>query len=165
MTDGKQILVVDDEPVIRVLIKRILAQDGYRIREAGSGEQALAELKANGSDIALLLTDLAMPGMHGTELAARARTLVPNLPVLYMSGYSDELSKLQSTEFIQKPFNHSALLNKVRNAMSRGDETAARTAKPAGRLPFTRGLISDQAADETVRTLIRAEWELARKKV
>lgn len=161
MTDGKQILVVDDEPLIRVLVRRILGEQGYRIKEAASGDQAIAILKASGSEIDLLLTDMKMPGMHGTELATIARSMLPDLPVLYMSGYSEELSKLQSAEFIEKPFNRNSMLNKIRTAFA---AAARETSANSGGRQSSRSAAAEQLVDDTIRKLMRAEWELARRK-
>lgn len=160
MTDDKQILVVDDEPLIRVLVRRILGEQGFRIKEAASGEQALTILKASGAEIDLLLTDMKMPGMHGSELAKLAKAMLPDLLVLFMSGFSDELTKLQSSEFIEKPFTRISMLNKVRTAFAgtpaKVEPRQARQSRSAG---------SEQMLDDTVRKLMRAEWELARKKI
>jgi CheY-like chemotaxis protein len=92
-----------------------LSHQGYRVLHAASGDEAIAIAEADHGDIDLLLTDARMPGMSGIELA---RTLVgrrPGLPVLVMSGYSDETLSLggQPIPLLSKPFTPRQLRQKV----------------------------------------------------
>lgn len=84
---GQLVLLVDDEPDVRAVGARTMEHLGYRALAVGSGEAALGELRRRGSDVALLITDLTMPGMSGLELAKEARALSPDLPVVLCTGY------------------------------------------------------------------------------
>ena len=151
MTEDHTILVVDDESPVRMLVKRILGDQGYRILEAGSGEHALQILRDSGTSVDLLFTDLKMPGMHGTELARMARAMLPSLPILYMSGYSNELGSVSEADFVEKPFNRAVLLSKVQRAL--------------GSLPEPRPVARQTQPEDLSTQLMHAEWSMARRKV
>jgi CheY-like chemotaxis protein len=108
-TTSVTVLLVDDEPALRELLVEVLTDSGYRVLEAASGSEALAMTSTSDAAIDILVTDVRMPGIDGPELAASARTVVPKLKVLYMSGYTDHHlfhENLTGAEanFIQKPF-------------------------------------------------------------
>jgi two-component system, cell cycle sensor histidine kinase and response regulator CckA len=113
ISEGHCILVVEDEEAVRRLVGRILTGSGYRVIEADSGTDALAQLEADGR-VDLLLTDVRMPGMSGRELALNVQMLYPRIRVLYMSGYAEEALADNSIRgqdsWIQKPFSAEALL-------------------------------------------------------
>ena len=116
------ILVVEDEPGIRALVRKILRRERYNVLEAGSGEEALALANAEGGRVNLLLTDVMLPGMSGRELAERMRESVPELDVLYVSGFTDDEAVRRGafppgSKFLQKPFTLGALVGKVREAL------------------------------------------------
>lgn len=96
------ILVVDDDPDVREILAETLTEFGYRVLQAGSGEEALP-LLAQRQDIALLITDVRMPGMSGLELAGLAQTRDPRLRVIVMSGYF--LPQPVTARFLRKPFH------------------------------------------------------------
>jgi len=113
------ILVVDDEPLIRVLAKRFLERSGYKAMEAGSGAEALRVLRQQPCNIALLLTDIVMPGISGIELAQEAHALQPALPVIFLSGYSSRLAdSVDSYPCLQKPFKRQELVRLVAKALA-----------------------------------------------
>jgi CheY-like chemotaxis protein len=85
-----QVLVVDDEPAIRQLIRRMLEPEGYRIEEAGDGSEALRSLKSQPADC--VITDICMPGMGGCDLIASLRRVAPLLPVIAITGAADTRS-------------------------------------------------------------------------
>jgi CheY-like chemotaxis protein/signal transduction histidine kinase len=120
------ILVVDDEPGIRGLMRKILRRERYMVLEAGNAEEALAVALSHAGPIDLLLTDVMMPGLTGPELARRMCEAAPNLKVLYISGYAPE-EALQPAQlaagfaFLSKPFTLGALVSKVRDTL---DSTA-----------------------------------------
>lgn len=117
------ILLVEDDPAVRELARKVLEQRGYRVLEANSGAEALRVWPAMRDRVALLLTDLVMPeGVSGHELAQRLRADRPGLKVIYISGYSAEFSggefALSSDEaFLQKPFSAGALLEATRRRL------------------------------------------------
>jgi two-component system cell cycle sensor histidine kinase/response regulator CckA len=95
------ILLVEDEPSLRVLARRILQRHGYTVFEATSGLEAQAVWREQSGKVDLLLTDMVMPdGLTGRELAERLRAERPGLKVIYSSGYSSEVA---STDFISRP--------------------------------------------------------------
>ena len=103
--------------LIRMTVTEELADAGYRCLEAANGADALALLAAN-PDVSLLITDLGLPGgMNGRQVADAARASRPDLPVLFITGYSDQggLSdgELQRTGMMAKPFRMAEMLNKV----------------------------------------------------
>jgi two-component system cell cycle sensor histidine kinase/response regulator CckA len=100
----------------------VLSRAGYRVLHAGGADEALRVATGHADVIDLLLTDVIMPGPTGVELAARLQAIRGNVPVLFMSGYSDNTvirNGLLSQEaaFLQKPFTPAALLDKVRQVL------------------------------------------------
>ena len=87
---GEGVLLVEDETAVREMASRVLQEYGYAVIEASDGREALGLLEQSDGRIRLLVTDVVMPGMNGRELARRAQALSPGLPVLYMSGYTDD---------------------------------------------------------------------------
>ncbi|HEX8051991.1 MAG TPA: ATP-binding protein, partial [Thermoleophilaceae bacterium] len=120
-TDGATVLVVEDEDPVRRLTCRILAGSGYECLEARGGEEALRLYEQHRSRVALLLSDVVMPGMSGQELAQRIGGEGSGPPVLFMSGYTDEavLPRERADEgaLLHKPFTADALLRSVREAL------------------------------------------------
>jgi signal transduction histidine kinase/ActR/RegA family two-component response regulator len=120
--DAETILVVDDDDHIRAVTARMLQGLGYRVTTATSGEEALRVATAAGSRIALVLTDIVMPGMGGPTLAARLRSHLPGLPILFCSGYpagagAAELA-LAAGPLLAKPFTVESLRMAVSGALS-----------------------------------------------
>ena len=115
------ILVVDDEPGIRALVAKILRRERYEVIEAGSAADAATVSAAQPRPIELLVTDVMLPDRTGIVLAEQLREQLPNVKVLYMSGYTeDERARAGSfppgSKFLQKPFTLSALVAKVRES-------------------------------------------------
>ena len=120
---GETILVVEDEPMVRQLVVRTLERLGYRCLEAGDGAEALRMLQAHGVPVAGVVTDLVMPHMNGRELGEHLAAFRPELPVLFMSGYTnDEMIRRDllapEAPFIQKPFEVEAFAAKLRALLS-----------------------------------------------
>jgi two-component system cell cycle sensor histidine kinase/response regulator CckA len=120
---SETILIVEDEEAVRRLTRRLLEARGYRILEAGNGAEGLAAAREHRDPIHLLLTDMVMPDMTGTELAARLQESRRNLRVLFMSGYTDDAVVRNGLLgpgrlFLQKPFTPDALARKVRAALA-----------------------------------------------
>jgi PAS domain S-box-containing protein len=117
---GRRVLLVDDEEPVRRIAARILSRHGYEVVAPASAAEAL-ELVSPGSEngFDLLVTDIVMPHMSGTDLAARARDSQPGLRVLFMSGYSDRAGDAaQNGAFLSKPFDEQSLLDKVRESLA-----------------------------------------------
>lgn len=126
---GETLVLVEDEKQVREVVSRILTAAGYRLRTFASARDALAGLQDPGAEPPrLLLTDLVMPEMGGDELAREARKALPQLPVLFMSGYAQDLvagkiDDLAPFHHIGKPFGAKALREKVRRLLDE-DETS-----------------------------------------
>jgi CheY-like chemotaxis protein len=114
---SETILLVDDEEGVRKLCCALLKANGYDVLEAGNGNAAVAAFEKNAHKVGLLLTDIVMPQMSGFELGQRLNELAPNLKVLYMSGYRQNLAGDTQVEFLHKPFTPDALLAKVREVL------------------------------------------------
>ena len=119
---GEKILIVEDEPQVRHMMKRALEDAGYSVLEAGSGAEALGLVKRMDKTIDLLLTDVAMPGMNGRELADQVSRLAPGTPVLFTSGYTEgEIERRgllgPGAAFIQKPLTPATLVRAVRDQL------------------------------------------------
>jgi CheY-like chemotaxis protein len=109
-----RVLVVDDEPAIRVIVRTYLERAGMLTIGAGSGEQALEMLQRDPPGIGLLITDVVMPGMSGHQLCERARKLRPALPVIFISAYSDGALKPDPlTRWLSKPLHFDRLMNEA----------------------------------------------------
>lgn len=116
------VLLVEDETIVRELVREILERDGYRVISAPTPADALDASRAADDSIDLLLTDIVMPGMSGPEVAETLAESREGLKVLYMSGYSDELAEERGllqpgTAFIQKPFRAEELTEKIRSLL------------------------------------------------
>jgi len=117
---GARIIVVDDEKTIRDGLRRILAGEGYEVELSDSGYSALEKLQA--MDFSTVITDLKMPGMDGMEVLKSITTLQPNVPVIFITGYSTldnavEVMKMGAFDYIPKPFTADLILEKVNKAL------------------------------------------------
>ncbi|MGZ8450061.1 MAG: response regulator [Candidatus Deferrimicrobiaceae bacterium] len=119
---GENILLVEDEEMVRELVQEGLRRDGYSVLAAGNALEAISLLERHSRPIDLLLTDLMMPGMNGMELARRLMSSHPGMKVLLMSGYSEEeigkfVGKEPGSAFLQKPVTPSLVSRKVREVL------------------------------------------------
>ena len=115
----ESVLVVEDDPSMRRMAERILGRAGYEVSTSPGGRDALRQLEAD-DHFDLLLTDVVMPEMSGTELAGRAAALYPELRILLMSGYVDRpgVGPVEDdAELLEKPFRAEDLLEKVREVL------------------------------------------------
>ena len=119
---NETILIVEDEEEVRKLAGKILERQGYKILETFNGDDALVACERSRSPIHLMLADVVMPGMSGSELAKLLKPLYPEIKILYMSGYTDDsivrhgvLEK--GVNYIQKPFTMEGLARKVREVL------------------------------------------------
>ena len=116
--EGNTILLVEDDHIMRRLTRRMLEDHGYAVIDAPNGKVALQLAQSHPGEIGLVLTDVIMPTMNGPDLAAQLRQSHPNLPIVYMSGYTGELigqEELAKSGFalLEKPFTRTALLTSV----------------------------------------------------
>ncbi len=129
------ILVVEDEPPLRRLVVSVLAAAGHQVLEAVNGYEAIA-LAEGHERIDLLLTDVIMPGITGPDVAARLRSRRPELAVLYMSGYDNELIDQKALErtasFLPKPFTPHSLLASVNELIGAGHAAQSKNGEAAG---------------------------------
>ena len=117
------ILLVEDEAAVRLLVRNVLAQHGYRVLEASCGAEALSICESYQGPVHLVLTDVVMPGLKGPELVDRLRRRIPNSRVLYISGYTDNAIEYfrhaeHNNAFLAKPFSLDEVLKKVREVLN-----------------------------------------------
>jgi two-component system KDP operon response regulator KdpE len=148
MTASASILVIDDEPPIRRLLRTGLGTQGYAIAEAGDGAAALASLEAGGIDLVIL--DLGLPDMAGHALLAAIRERWPDLPVLILSSRDDERGKVEALDlgaddYVTKPFGMNELLARIRTALRH--RLAMQGERPVFRL--------DELSVDLVRRIVR----------
>ncbi|MCH8744850.1 MAG: response regulator [Chloroflexi bacterium] len=129
LPQGKEtVLLAEDEPLVRSMVATVLRDRGYLVLETANGAEALGMVqKHDGEDIQLLLTDVVMPQMSGTELAEQIWATHPDIKVLFTSGYTgDFISSVNnsptSSNFLAKPYMPEALAVKVREVL---DQRAA----------------------------------------
>lgn len=138
------ILLVEDEPLVRSITRRNLERIGYRVHEAKEAAEALTLWKREEGRVDLLLTDMVMPGrMSGLDLARELRGARPDLPVIIMSGYSDEYERLSSgsgvtVSFLQKPFEMPELSDRIRRCLD-----GARTSRGAAAKSQTTAAVEE----------------------
>ena len=131
---GEVVLVIDDEPTIRMLVGEVLAESGYAVIEAPDGSAGLRVLESN-ARIDLLITDVGLPGgMNGRQVADAARVSRPGLKVLFITGYAENaiLGRVRldkGTSVLAKPFQMEKLAGRIREMME--PSTGARNAKPS----------------------------------
>lgn len=121
---SETILLVEDADWVRKLARQVLERAGYRVVEASGADEAIRIIQTsrNGASIDLVLTDVIMPGMSGNDMSKQLLSMRPGLPVLYMSGYTDDTIVQHGVlepgiNFIQKPFSPDALALKVREVL------------------------------------------------
>jgi len=124
------VLVVEDHDMVREMVVQALESQGYVVLTAASGPAALELVERLEGELHLLVADVVMPRMSGLELAAKLLEARPTLPVLYMSGYSEQLASAPNRAsangaLLQKPFTSSELVNKVRDVLDRAPRGAA----------------------------------------
>jgi CheY-like chemotaxis protein len=116
------ILLVEDEDAVRSLLRETLESCGYKVIEAADGHAALEAFEQASDEIDLLITDVVMPHMGGRELAEELAKLRPGLPVLFVSGYTDDIFVRErvldaNVNFIRKPFSLEAISIKLRELL------------------------------------------------
>jgi two-component system cell cycle sensor histidine kinase/response regulator CckA len=122
--DGRSgtVLLVEDSDVVRDLVANMLEGGGLTVLQASGGEEAMALARRGDAPIDLLLTDIVMPGMSGVELADRLERERPDLRILFMTGYAEEVVVNEGIlgkrrECIGKPFTQEQITKRVRNIL------------------------------------------------
>jgi two-component system, cell cycle sensor histidine kinase and response regulator CckA len=118
------ILVVEDDSFVRKLVTNVLQRAGYRVLEAERGDAALRILETEARDPELLLTDLVMAGMSGSQLADKVAHSRPGIKIIFMSGYTSDAAAVKgimdsTVAFLQKPFSPIRLLQKIRESLGK----------------------------------------------
>jgi CheY-like chemotaxis protein len=121
LSTAERVLVVEDRDVVRELSRDLLEAVGFCVETAATGAEAL-ELVEHAQPFDLVVSDVVMPGLSGPELARTLRTYRPGLPVLYMSGYTDDVLDAEAldqpaTGFLRKPFTRSELVGAARSLL------------------------------------------------
>lgn len=118
---SETVLLVEDDDPVRMIAAVALKKQGYTVLEARHGDEAIGIWEQHRDAIRLLVTDVAMPGMNGRELAEHLRAQNSSIRVLYLSGYNEDAVVLhgtrEGTAFLQKPFTSSVLNAKVREVL------------------------------------------------
>jgi two-component system cell cycle sensor histidine kinase/response regulator CckA len=120
----RRVLVVDDEPLIRLFVARALTTSGYDVIEADSAERAMELLETEGDSLSLLLSDVGLPGASGPELVEHARKSFPSLPTQLMSATPKawlvgECVLPPTTDLLQKPFKVVELFQRLEQLLTR----------------------------------------------
>jgi CheY-like chemotaxis protein len=126
---GAAVLVVDNEPVMRALVRRTLEAEDFQVEEAKDGESALALIQARPDPFDLVLTDLSMPGIDGRQLSETLARYRPSLAVLCMSANPDAVPRIGASDtpvrVMRKPVTTENLYHAVRDAMTRSADLVA----------------------------------------
>jgi signal transduction histidine kinase/CheY-like chemotaxis protein len=121
MPGHELVLVAEDEDLVREMVVAALQQRGYTVIAVASGQEALDVIDQRGSELGVLLTDVVMPGIGGIELLERARQARPELPAIFMSGYTamtlDHRQPPTDVAFLEKPFTLASLDEAIREAL------------------------------------------------
>ena len=120
----RRVMVVDDEPLIRLFVARALQSSGYDVIDAGSAERAMELLASEGDSLSLLLSDVGLPGASGPQLLEHARRHFPDLPAQLMSATPkpwlvSERVLASDVDLLQKPFKVADLLERVDRLLAR----------------------------------------------
>ena len=127
------ILLVEDDPSLMLLAREAMSELGYRVLAVSDANEALRVLAREKTGIGILVTDVVMPGMGGRELGERVRRDFPDMPILYVSGYTRDSELVQRSEgavvqFMEKPFTPLGLARKVREVLDSVHGKSARGA-------------------------------------
>lgn len=116
------VVVIEDEPAVRSIIRRVLARDNHNVREVGTGREAMQICETDGID--LLICDIGLPEMNGYEVAKHCRASCPECGVVLISGHlPDELERRKvpgDVEYLQKPFAPQQLIEVVNKTLRNG---------------------------------------------
>lgn len=112
------ILVVEDDAIVRMLIVDVLEELEFSVLEAADAAEALAHVQKTDQVIDLMMTDVGLPDMDGKQLATQVRELRPVLPILFASGYAENIDVPEGMQVIGKPFSIDQLRDKVKSMLA-----------------------------------------------
>ncbi|MGO9015944.1 MAG: response regulator [Dissulfurispiraceae bacterium] len=120
--NGETIIIAEDEALLRMSMRIILEDNGYKIIEAKNGEEAVGKFKENRGKVSLVLLDVIMPVKNGKEAYEEIKGLEPDIKTIFMSGYTDDVISEQGIlkdgfHFISKPINSDTLMRKIREVL------------------------------------------------
>ncbi len=121
-TGNELILLVEDEEILRELVKSSLEEKGYRVIEAGDGTEAVETFRARKNEIALVLCDMGLPKIGGWDAFQMMRQVKPDVSIIFASGYLDpalkaEIIKDGAKDFVQKPYEPEAIVKRIREVI------------------------------------------------
>jgi PAS domain S-box-containing protein len=124
LKEAETILLVEDDEVVRSVVARVLRRSGFTVIQANNGRDAIALYKVDGFAIDLVITDVVMPQMGGTELAAAIKSINPHARILFTSGYTEDKVTRDTllypgAAFLEKPFTPAAVAAKARELLDR----------------------------------------------
>lgn len=124
LTGSSTLLLVEDETPVRLFAARALTNKGYKVYEADCGETAIEQMREHGSEIELIITDVIMPGMTGPSMIEKILPDFPNIKVIFISGYAEEIfvenyGNQRSFNFLAKPFTLKQLASKVKDVVGK----------------------------------------------
>lgn len=124
---GETILLVEDETFVREVTEQVLKSAGYRVVTAKNGAEALVRYNRHSCELDLLLTDLLLPGESGRALAGKLRLQQPELKVLFVTGYAEQLRPVEpeGTACLAKLFSSEVLLRKIKELLNTGNACTA----------------------------------------
>ena len=158
--NGEIVLLVEDEESLRQLAHRILTGHGYRVHQAGTGPAAVQYAADRAHRVDLLLTDVVMPEMLGTDVADRVHQHRPGVPVLYMSGYARPILASHGADgpgmnILEKPFTEASLLTRIHEALRQARHTAGLTPAALPALTAQAGYGCRTRPRQTLSTALR----------
>ena len=126
MSQSRKVLVVDDDAVVGHSINRVLTGQGYQVREAASGIEALEALGNQQYD--MVFTDIRMPGMDGLDMASRMKKNYPEMPVVVITGYGTQENEKKASDlgvagFLRKPLSPDTIIENAKRVLRERDET------------------------------------------
>ena len=125
----EHVFLCEDDQIVRQSVVGMLEQAGYVVQAATQPDEALRRLAAQPVPFDLVISDVVMPGMNGVEFIRRVREQYPQIPVLFISGYSQDVLLeqglgAQQIDLLPKPFDYATLIERVKRALSRGQMSA-----------------------------------------
>jgi DNA-binding NtrC family response regulator len=161
---GDLILVIDDEAIVRRLVRRVLEREGATVLEAEDGERGLRLVMEHAGALSLVISDLVMPVIDGFEVSEVLSIFLPDLPVLTMSGHATVPEAERRLTVIKKPFSISSLVDAVRAVKGRphGPLSQEQRTRAQQLRRMTSALPHPAQSPEQSIDLVAAAYELRR---